>query len=378
MFYMVKYLSRDIPHYSYLEGPIGVVNLKHKSLPFNIFLLYDIHNMDRSNCEERKNKVRVSKFITENIMQPIGPIDLFIENSFFEHKSSTLTYKTAKARSIFQTQQSYLNLTMSTLFNNLSHDESLLEGIRIHDIEIRNPSYMQKNSIISYIMILEDLITNNNNLMNFKNIYEIVEKILEHPDRKIYTEVKNQTDMFNLFYKDAAKILLKNLNKIDFPDIKKHLKESLESCRSVENESVEKMMEVLPKSSKSKKIVHFFDHYFNVLMHIKVHSKKKDKTKILDLWNRWDHSQFYLDIITQLMCFMDYYTLARIFRSYNKNKRHPYHGPAYNSIIYAGAAHCSFYNKTLQDLGFYIEYNSSFKNQRDCSDIDKTQQPWFS
>jgi len=58
------------------------------------------------------------------------------------------------------------------------------------------------------------------------------------------------------------------------------------------------------------------------------------------------------------MCLIDYYLMARCFRSYNTLEGVKYSRPSYNNIIYAGNEHIGNYITILSKLGFKIDFQS--------------------
>lgn len=76
---------------------------------------------------------------------------------------------------------------------------------------------------------------------------------------------------------------------------------------------------------------------------------------------------------------MDYYLIARCFRSYDKKKG--YSRPSYNNIIYAGWVHDDNYFKILKGLGYKTDIFIQDKPFNDktfqCLDISKLKQPLF-
>jgi len=82
------------------------------------------------------------------------------------------------------------------------------------------------------------------------------------------------------------------------------------------------------------------------------------------------------------ICLMDYYLIARCFRTYDKKEG--YSRPSYNNIIYAGAQHIRNYVKILNKLGFKIDAMADQRNMYEkmpakmqCLDISKIKQPLF-
>ena len=55
-------------------------------------------------------------------------------------------------------------------------------------------------------------------------------------------------------------------------------------------------------------------------------------------------------------CLMDYYLMARCFRTYSKGEK--YKRPSYNNIIYAGGGHTVNYVTILSKLGFVIDFEN--------------------
>jgi len=78
-------------------------------------------------------------------------------------------------------------------------------------------------------------------------------------------------------------------------------------------------------------------------------------------------------------CLMDYYLIARSFRSYEET--YGYSRPSYNNIIYAGNTHVKKYVKILKKLGYDEHFKKSCTNSDDksfqCLDISKMEQPMF-
>lgn len=75
---------------------------------------------------------------------------------------------------------------------------------------------------------------------------------------------------------------------------------------------------------------------------------------------------------------MDAYLLARMFKKFDvKNSFDPEY--AKNTVIYAGSAHCVFYEKFLESIGYERLYYNVFKNQnlRSCLDVKSMPQPLF-
>ena len=83
---------------------------------------------------------------------------------------------------------------------------------------------------------------------------------------------------------------------------------------------------------------------------------------------------------------MDYYLLARCFRTYKK--KGGYSRPSYNNIIYCGAYHIETYVFLLDKLGFKIDakvdqllglymYKPNSLTKMQCLDISKIKQPLF-
>nr|QBK85425.1 MAG: hypothetical protein LCMAC101_00120 [Marseillevirus LCMAC101] len=85
------------------------------------------------------------------------------------------------------------------------------------------------------------------------------------------------------------------------------------------------------------------------------------------------------DVRFYAQCLMDYYVIARCFRSFDK--RRGYSRPSYNNIIYVGDSHIAEYFKILGKLGFHIVEKVPAKAKDNikfqCLNISEIQQPLF-
>ena len=103
------------------------------------------------------------------------------------------------------------------------------------------------------------------------------------------------------------------------------------------------------------------------IRHIKRNEPNKFKVKEV-LWAVSDYG----------LCVMDYYLIARCFRSYSRKEG--YSRPSYNNIIYAGEAHIKKYVEILQKLGFHIDEKVPSKDKSkefQCLNISGIKQPLF-
>jgi len=85
------------------------------------------------------------------------------------------------------------------------------------------------------------------------------------------------------------------------------------------------------------------------------------------------------DLLEYANCLMDYYLIARCFRTYRKIKNQ-YSRPSYNNIMYVGDTHAINYTAILKKLGFkqqYIQRNQEGDKDFQCLDVSGMNQPMF-
>jgi len=152
------------------------------------------------------------------------------------------------------------------------------------------------------------------------------------------------TDPNSLIYKR----ILKQINNVDDTGIKKFLHKDFKKCTKTFKDRMTKSQ--LPTSNLSLKTA----QKYILLMHPV--------------------------LLSYANCLMDYYLLARCFRTYKKVNG-KYSRPSYNNIIYVGGTHAINYVRILVALGFKLEVDKETNGEGEknfqCLDVSTMKQPMF-
>jgi len=296
-----------------VEGPISVYQMSSNKYP-QIFYLFGDHHVKKSMC------AKIPKFhtwIKDTILNSPVFIDFYLETPY-----QYMDYPTSQHEDF---KDSYM--------------QDFYKDFKKCFIHVKNlPGYCQTSRLH----------------------YTDTRRITETPEQEEMTDAKYE-DIYSHFKMRVIKRKVKKAN--DFFDfvtnphsfLRKRIKKQFDA---IGNKQI--------RDTINKELVKCLDKYKKGIRHLVY--KEPDRFKVLEvLWAVDDYEK----------CLMDFYLIARCFRSYDKKEG--YSRPGYNNIIYAGDIHVKNYVKILKMLEFHVdtEMQSSEGKKYQCLDISKIRQPLF-
>lgn len=339
-----------------------ITNLYSTEYNMNIYLFGDYHT-NKYNCEHIDNTTSVPLFILNQIKTSNDFVDLFIETPLIEKNTDKEILKSG----------TYIRNLKNKLYDCLfwNKNECIYPHLRAHNIDIRSSSHIhQYFKLMEYLTTMyisfKKLFDNKDNTKNdelinqlkfdfrkFRNYYNIINKNNVFQDKQSIIKYFN-----NEVYKDTK--IEKQLNNIKNENVKFRIKKFFYNI--LNNYDFEYILQ--------DNINEFFDTYNK--------SYKKNKQDFKQLWALLNIGGIMETFGTCSAYFMDYYTIARLFRTY-KEIPGKYSKRASSIIIYAGEYHTELYKKFLLSLGFNINLDIENKEiyEYKCLNIDSIKQPIF-
>ncbi len=150
--------------------------------------------------------------------------------------------------------------------------------------------------------------------------------------------------------------------------------------KSIVNRRIKKQFEAIQNEYIKRTLMKCFEDC------LKIYEEKLIHLKLDNIGSRAFNS--IIDTVGDYeVCLMDYYLIARCFRSYDKKKG--YNRPSYNNIIYVGNGHILNYLKIFRKLGFLADEVGEAEDvefdveeiwaaeKKQCLDISNINQPLF-
>nr|QBK85427.1 MAG: hypothetical protein LCMAC101_00140 [Marseillevirus LCMAC101] len=296
-----------------VEGPISVYQMSSDEYP-QIFYLFGDNHIKKSDCGD------ITKFhtwIKDAIVNSPVFIDVYLETPY-QYKD----YPTLKHEHLVNSYIQDFYKDFKKCFVHFKNLPGYCQTSRFHYTDTRR--------------IAETMKQRWGSTSSYEYIYEAKTRY------KISSNVKEVNDYIDFILNSQSflrKRIKKQFNAIRDDRIRDTIKREFAAC--------------LAKYKKG-------------IRHLMVH--EPDRFKALKvLWAISDYT----------ICQMDYYLIARCFRSYGKKKG--YSRPGYNNIIYAGHRHIKRYIKILQKLDFNLDAKvSPVRGDRlQCLDLSEIKQPLF-
>lgn len=303
------------------------VELTHPKFPFHIYLLGDSHTLeyDKKYCG---NSMDVIDFLTTQFANSHQFIDYFVE---IRHHKKHQRYDPIGGRHdnyMFETYKKF-----QPCFN--KQNNCLYPNVRFHNADIRNIAISSISSDFGklYDMMKWYLAGCTYGFLTKDSFLNVVKPYLHMTNKEIFELIRSQ--VIDLIYKQLNKCPLLIANKI--------------ICH------FDKMTDIMPMSNE-----YIFQKILDNFHNIKLKSS-------------YAHA-----FISSISTLQDYYTMSRIFRSDNKQKKGIYSGPAYNVVYFAGTGHLfnseSFLIKTLN---FKVVTKSFYDLNHNCVNINNLKLPLF-
>ena len=301
-----------------IQGPVSIRCMSSDEYPQIFYLLGDTHTR-KSTCTKEHT---VSKWIYSTIINSPVFIDVYLETPYMYKDYIHLE------KGIFKSKTDKYIRDVNILFSKCFFNESdaVCQTTRFHYTDMR--AIFETKEQEKGRKIFRKILKNKATKEDMKDLRYINNWLafLRDPNSIIYTRIEKQMD--NIL----------NIN------IQKYLRKSYQDCL---------------KSGS-----HFLDNVN--LTEIKTNKKATERIPVHE-------------INTYRICLMDYYLMARCFRSYHR-KSSEYYRPSYNNIIYAGDRHVKNYADILEKLGFKTTYKNisrTKKSNYQCVDISLMEQPMF-
>ena len=304
-----------------IEGPISVYQMSSDKYPHIFYLFGDYHGY-KSSCGD------ITKFhtwIRDTIINSPVFIDVYVETPY--------SYKDYASVKEVDLQDSYIREFVSYFkrcFEHSKTSEACLTS-RFHYTDVRRIFETELHRFI-YNLDLFDIFSKD---AEYAEDAEYIKDIAE--DIKIFNEYINSLVDINSIIHQRIR---KQFDAIEDPHVRMFLPKMFESCIKIQKQKIRPLSLHKPNFDDVMKVNRAINDYG--------------------------------------MCLMDYYIIARSFRSYKK--KDSYSGPSLNNIIYAGNKHIENYTNILWNLGFSIDNNVTNEDDhpnRQCLDISSIKQPLF-
>ena len=301
-----------------IQGPISIRCMCSSEHPQIFYLLGDTHKRN-STCTK---EFSVSRWLTSTIISSPVFIDVYLETPYIYEN-----YISIKKGILGTSINNYLqdvNSSFSSCFFN--KNDTVCQTARFHYTDMRSilETEDQKKGRLLFFKILKNIATKKD-VKNLRYINGWL-AFLRDPNSIIYTRIEKQID------------------SIENTKIQKYLRKRYQNC--------------LKSSSRFLNDVN--------ITGVKTIKKARERIPVNE-------------IKTYRICLMDYYLMARCFRSYHKIDSY-YYRSGYNNIIYTGNLHVKNYTNILEKLGFKTTYKNISKTKKSnyqCIDISLMEQPMF-
>jgi hypothetical protein len=346
------YSQKNFNNFQYIFGPVSLSLAYNSKFDKVIYLFGDIHEK----IEESKDQkiIKIDDFIAFYVKHTDQIIDIFLEiypRDKFEWPDSYIGDVVYKFKDCFMFRKNYT--------------ECQYKLGRFHYIDIRQLAYKNKTS---FLYLLNDVLNIKLRLDKYK-----VDK------QKLFTFYKEMTILTTKYkkYFETFDALLENL-------FKEYKQSKLE--KQLENIEDKSIKTKLLKWFDNK--VHYYDNEKNIselinipsyyeknIKHLLFHEIEledfEEDNKYMEVDNievLYEISKFTTIFLMKFVylnsLFMDLFAIARIFRSFRKNKG-IWSKQARNIFLYTGSVHTGHYLDLLKNyLNFNILYNISADDNR--------------
>jgi hypothetical protein len=343
---------------NYIYTIYKITNLYSTDYNMNIYLFGDYHTKNYK-CNNNVDIESVSSFILNQIKTSNDFVDLFIELPLIDKNTDRELIK-------YNTYISDLNIN---LYNCLYWDKynCIYPHLRAHNIDVRSSEYIHE-----YFKLFNLAYTLH---ISFKTLYKNIDNTL---DEKIIKELKFNFRKYRNYYH--------SINKKNVFDNKESI---INYFNDVYNYTkIEKQLNNINDENLRFKIKNYFNNILTNYNFSNILSDNIDNfiDSFKQIINKDDLIKLYLYQFNNIMStyitcssyFMDFYTIARLFRTY-KYLPNKYSGRATSIIIYTGNYHIEIYKKFLLSIFFNIKISLMNENIKDyeCLNIENIKQPIF-
>ena len=312
-------------------GPTSVCQMSSPSYPHIFYIFGDVHKKTGT-CPNNPDALTITNWIERTISTSPVFIDVYLESPYM-YKS----YKKAPLGSDNYLRDNY-NAFHKCLIR--KDNSGICRTSRFHYTDIRKIFTTDGQAKGFHLVMGRSLdLINSWNSQDAKNAREFYTYFTD-PNSFMYKRIQKQFD--NIQNKQ-----LKNIITTDFKACTKKYKKTLKNFSP-------------PPANTKLEIVH--------------DELRSNRPELLEYSN----------------CLMDYYLIARCFRTYKKTTRgalspsglkDKYSRPSYNNIVYVGEVHAKNYIKILNKIGFpywgYIQRNWEGHEDFQCLKVSGMKQPMF-
>ena len=292
-----------------IRGPISLYQMSHPNTSEypQIFYLFGDYHDQLSKCP----RYDINEWLMDTIFKSPVFIDVFIESAYSYKKYHQLSPEGLKS------VDSYL---LDTYFSFkdcfLKKHDPICQTSRFHYTDMRI-IFETKQQADGYLA------------SSYPN-KQVTAKIIHDLNAYIYFLLNK-----NSF---VHKRIKKQFNNITDPDIRKTLERDFKECQEKYQENIKPI---------------------NLYTLVQKGDPVPTMGQVIDSSLLHDYSR----------CLMDYYLMARCFRTYAKGAK--YQRPSYNNIIYTGGGHTVNYVDILLKLGFVIDFEKINFDAKDPDILEK-------
>ena len=353
------------PFPDFIGGPASLTFHWSDKYQRQIYIFGEYHssNIDCQKDEESESIIPVEFFLYDLVRNTNAFIDIFFEfPSYYKHDVyGDETYYLADDSRL---SELFKKFNTCVHYKTRGHDDCRLARAHYFDIRIQSQKVINYDDILWYERIVEDILIAYDLEEEQRKKFLLIHKLIELvPKFRTILESLNDEEFWRKQIREN-KIINKELDKIEYPEIK------------------EKILEFVEKKvvKEARKDFIYFQTYAPEIL--------KDESSEYEVLTAY--RQINLCILVPCARISDAYTLARMFKKFNMKELQEkgYEGAtdqpdeARNIIVYAGNAHSELYRKFLEKkLGFekinqignlkknkYFPVSSQYKN---CIDMRK-------